>query len=478
MTTLSSVRHRSRSDLPGASPGLPAAARIVSSDDPTLGWAEKLALRIENRPITELRPYAQNPRTHSRKQLKKLAACFRDFGFLVPILINKDGEVVAGHARLAAASLLGMTMVPVVVLEHLRPEQLRGFRLADNRMAEESSRDAPKLAIELKALIELETFEIESTGFEMGEIDVWIGAAEASQHLNPDDETPEPREAAVSQLGDLWILGKHRLLCRDARERASYVILLGGELAQIVITDPPYNVRIRGHVSGLGKVRHREFVMASGEMARPEFIAWLKSILCHLAAVSVDGAIHYIFMDWRHLRELMEAGSEVYGELKQLIVWAKTNAGMGSFYRSQHELVLVYKHGTAPHINNFGLGSCGRHRTNVWSYAGANSMKRGRAEELAMHPTVKPVALLADAMLDCSRRGRIVLDAFGGSGSTLIAAERTGRRAYLLELDPLYVDVAIRRWEKLAGKPARHAITGLTFVEMAARRGAGEVGHG
>ena len=475
--TPSAVRHRSRSDLPEANSGHVAATQIVSSDDPTLGWAEKLALRIEYWPITELRPYDQNPRIHPRKQLTKIAACFRNFGFLVPILITKDGKVVAGHGRLAAASLLRMAMVPVVVLEHLTAGQLRAYRLADNRLAEESSWDAPKLAIELKALIELETVEIDSTAFEMGEIDVWIGAAETSQHPNPDDKSLERQAVPVSQVGDLWIVGEHRLLCRDARERASYVMLLGGDLAQMIITDPPYNVRIGGHVSGLGKVRHREFVMASGEMAPAEFITFLKSVLSNLVAFSADGSIHYIFMDWRHLQELMEAGSEVYGQLKQFIVWTKTNAGMGSFYRSQHELVLVYKHGTAPNINNFGLGSVGRHRTNVWSYAGANSMKRGRAEELAMHPTVKPVSLLADAMLDCSRRGGIVLDPFDGSGSTIMAAERTGRRAYLLELDPLYVDVAIRRWEKISGKSARHATTGLTFMEMATRRGAGEVGH-
>jgi DNA modification methylase len=475
--TPSPVRHRSRSDLPQASSGQLAATQVVSSADPTLGWAEKLALRIEYWPITDLRPYAQNPRIHPRKQLMKMGACFRDYGFLVPILITKDGEVVAGEGRLVAASLLGMAMVPVVVLEHLTPDQLRAYRLAENRLAQESSWDALKLAIELKALIELKTVEIDSTGFEMGEIDVWIGAAETAQHPNPADESPEPQQVPVSQVGDLWVLGEHRLLCDDAQKRASYVILLGEELAQMIITDPPYNVRIDGNVSGLGKVRHREFVMASGEMAPAEFITFLKSVLSNLAAFSVDGSIHYIFMDWRHLQELMEAGSEIYGQLKQFIVWSKTNAGMGSFYRSQHELVLVYKHGTAPNINNFGLGSVGRHRTNVWSYAGANSMKQGRAEELAMHPTVKPVSLLADAMLDCSRRGGIVLDPFGGSGSTIIAAERTGRRAYLLELDPLYVDVAIRRWEKISGKSARHATTGLTFMEMATRRGAGEVGH-
>ncbi|MGG5822000.1 DNA-methyltransferase [Falsiroseomonas sp. HW251] len=231
----------------------------------------------------------------------------------------------------------------------------------------------------------------------------------------------------------------------------------------MVFTDPPYNVPIQGHVSGLGRVQHGEFAMASGEMTEADFTRFLTTVLGHMAAVSADGAIHFVCMDWRHMHEVLAAGRAVYCELKNLCVWNKDNGGIGAFYRSKHELIFVFKKGTASHINTFGLGEKGRYRTNVWDYAGANSFKRGRAEELAMHPTVKPVALVMDAIKDCSRRGGVVLDGFGGSGTTLIAAHRTGRRGYLLKIDPLYVDVIIRRWQALTGEVARHAVTGEAF---------------
>ena len=268
------------------------------------------------------------------------------------------------------------------------------------------------------------------------------------------------------------MLGNHRLLCGDARNQTAYDCLLEGAKAEFVFTDPPYNVVIEGHVCGLGRVHHREFAMASGEMSEAEFTAFLEGAFSLLAANTVDGSIHDICMDWRHMSEMLAAGRKVYSELKNLCVWNKTNAGMGTFYRSKHELVFVWKVGTIPHINNFELGQHGRNRSNIWDYAGVNTMRAGRLEELAMHPTVKPAALIADAIKDCSRRGGVVLDPFSGSGTILIAAERTGRKARALEIDPAYVDVAIRRWQTYTGKAAVLANSGKTFEIIEEQRGA------
>ena len=240
--------------------------------------------------------------------------------------------------------------------------------------------------------------------------------------------------------GDLWQLGPHRLICGDALDPRIVADLLDSEKAEMVFTDPPYNVAIDGNVSGLGKVRHREFAMASGEMTRAEFTAFLSSAFANLVAYSLDGSIHFVCMDWRHVGEMLEAGAANYAELKNMIVWVKDNGGMGSFYRSRHELIFAFKNGVAPHLNSFELGQNGRYRTNVWEYRGVNTLKSGRLEELALHPTVKPVAMIVDAIKDVSRRAGIVLDLFGGSGSSLIAAHKTGRRARVCELDPVYCD--------------------------------------
>jgi DNA modification methylase len=240
--------------------------------------------------------------------------------------------------------------------------------------------------------------------------------------------------------------------------------------AQMIFTDPPYNVEIDGNVCGLGSIRHREFVMASGEMSETEFIEFLLNTFRHLVEFSADGSIHFVSIDWRHIRELLAAAMEVYAEFKALCVWNKSNAGMGSLYRSKHELFCVFKNGSARHVNNIDLGRYGRNRTNVWDYPGVNSLGEGRLTELAMHPTAKPVALVADAILDCSKRNGVILDCFGGSGTTLIAAEKTGRRGYLIEFDPAYVDVTIKRYEKVTGQKAVHAATGRSFQDTAAQR--------
>jgi DNA modification methylase len=364
--------------------------------------------------------------------------------------------------------MLGLATIPAVRLEHLTPEQKRAYTLADNKIALNSAYDAEILAAELKELASLDlSFDLEITGFETAEIDLLV---DGQAHADPADEAPEVVAAAVSRSGDHWLLDEHRLLCGDSLRGRSYSELMGTEKAQTVFADCPFNVRIGGHVGGLGAIKHREFAMASGEMSETEFIKFLNTSFNHMASVSVDGAIHFICMDWRHIGEVLAASKGVYAEFKNLCVWAKDNGGMGSLYRSRHELVFVFKVGTAPHINTIELGRNGRYRTNVWEYAGVNTMRRGRQEELAMHPTVKPVALVVDAIKDCSRRGDIVLDPFSGSGTTIIAAEKSGRRARAIEIDPLYVDVAIRRWQKLSKKQAVMDVTGETFDEIAAER--------
>jgi DNA modification methylase len=389
-------------------------------------------------------------------------------------LVDDANQIIAGHGRVAAARLLGLDTVPTCRLSHLSDADKRAYVLADNKLAELAGWDRELLAIELQGLIELDV-EIELTGFCMAEIDVILeDAGEATgTPSEPEDEAPQhPSTPPVTQTGDLWVLGGHRLLCGDARDKAAYDRLLEGAKAEFVFTDPPYNVAIDGNVCGLGRIRHRDFAMGCGEMNEADFTAFLQIVFERLAENSVDGSIHQICMDWRHLWEMLGAGRTVYSELKNLCVWNKTNAGMGSFYRSKHEFVFVWKSGTATHINNFELGQHGRHRTNVWDYPGVNTMRPGRLEELAMHPTVKPVALVADAIKDCSRRGGLVLDPFCGSGTILIAAERTGRKARALEIDPAYVDVAVRRWQTYTGKTAFLEGAEDTFETVEQQRGA------
>jgi len=430
-------------------------------------------MKIEHTPVRELRPYAANARTHSKKQVKQIARSIAKFGFCNPVLIDDTKQIIAGHGRVEAAKLLGIDAVPTCQLSHLSETDKRAYILADNKLAEKAGWDKELLAIELQGLIELDV-DIELTGFDTSEIDIILeNAREANgDPSGPEDEVPNSLGPAVTQTGDLWLLGTHRLLCGDARDQAAYDRLLEGAKAEFVFTDPPYNVAIDGHVCGLGRVHHREFAMGSGEMSEAEFTAFLKAVFGVLAENTVDGSIHQICMDWRHMGEMLGAGRAVYSELKNLCVWNKNNGGMGTFYRSKHELVFVWKSGTAPHINNFELGQHGRHRANVWDYPGINTMRAGRLEELAMHPTVKPVILVADALKDCSRRRGLVLDPFCGSGTILIAAERTGRKARALEIDPTYVDVAVRRWQTYTGKSAVFSGSGETFETIAEQRSA------
>jgi DNA modification methylase len=419
-----------------------------------------------------LRPYPGNARSHSRKQLKLIAGSIKRFGFTNPILITGDFEVVAGHGRLQAAKSLGLELVPVVALNTLSGADKKALIIADNRIAELAGWDRDILAIEYQGLLDLQFDDIEVTGFSLGEIDTILDEASEKTPVGPgpEDLLPPVVTAPVSRKGDLWILGSHRLLCGDARSDSDYARLLGDEAADLVLTDPPFNVRVDGNVSGLGKVRHEEFAMASGKMSEAEFTAFLSTFLGQSKARSRSGAILFVFMDWRHLFELTCAGREQGLDLKNLIVWAKDNAGMGTFYRSKHELVFVFKNGDAAHTNTFELGQHGRYRTNVWEYAGVNTFRAGRLDELAMHPTVKPVAMLADAIRDVTKRGAIVLDPFAGSGSTLIAAEKTGRQARCIEYEPKYCDVIVRRWQAYTGKAATFDGIDLTFEDFEGAR--------
>jgi DNA modification methylase len=325
--------------------------------------------------------------------------------------------------------------------------------------------------VELQNLSDLDlSFPVEITGFETAEIDVLVDGANGTSPTSSLDQIPPVADKTISRPGDLWLLGKHKLLCADAREVSSFETLMEGDRARVAFCDPPYNVPVDGHVCGLGLIKHRDFAMASGEMNRDEFIRFLTTAFKNTARFSVDGAIHFVCMDWRHIDELMTASKSVYSEFKNLCVWNKDNGGMGSFYRSKHELVFVFKVGTGPHVNTIELGRSGRYRTNVWDYAGINTLRAGRLADLALHPTVKPTALIIDAIKDCSRRGEIVLDPFGGAGTTLIAAEKSRRCARVMEVDAAYIDVSVRRWQDLFGQCAIHHASQQPFDEVAVGR--------
>ena len=425
--------------------------------------ASQIVMRLPG----ELKPAKRNARTHSDRQIAQLAASIEQFGFTNPVLTDDQGGIVAGHGRVEAAKLLGLAMVPTIALSHLSETQVRAYAIADNKLALNAGWDEDALRLlmaELEAVVE---FDLEITGFSTGEIEVLFDKGAAADAKL--DAAPAKRKhtAAVTR-GDLWELGSHRLLCGDAREPADFERLMQGDRARMVFSDPPYNVKIDGHVGGLGNVKHAEFAMASGEMSPAQFTEFLRVAFANAAAVSVDGAVHYQCMDWRHVSEMMEAGNEVYSQLLNMCVWVKDNGGMGTFYRSQHELVFVWKVGSAAHLNTVELGKNGRYRTNVWNCRGAS--KTGAGAELGLHPTVKPAALMMDAMKDTSKRGEVVLDCFGGSGSTLVAAEKVKRKARLIEYEPTYCEVAIHRWQTLSGKQAVLAETGETFAEVKLRR--------
>jgi DNA modification methylase len=411
-------------------------------------------------PVESLKPLGRETRKHSASQIRKLAESLEQFGFVLPIIIDVDDRVVAGWGLVIAARRLNLLEIPAVTIVDLDEAKLRSLRLALNRLGEDLIWDPAALTLEFSDILEMDgTIDLQITGFEMGEIDVSLDGA----GIDEEDELPTEPSSPVTQVGDLWIAGEHRIFCGDALLPASYEAVLGADRAEMVFADPPYNVAIEGNVSGLGAAKHDEFAMASGEMSPAEFAKFLQDSFSLVARHSIDGAIHFICMDWRHVEELMGATKEIYSELKNICVWNKSNAGMGSLYRSKHEFIFVFKNGKKPHINNIALGRFGRSRTNVWDYGGQNVLNGTGKSKLALHPTVKPVALVADAIRDCSNRNGIILDPFGGAGTTLIAAEKTGRRARLIEIDPGYVDATVLRWQRLTGRTARNAITGVPF---------------
>lgn len=431
----------------------------------------KRILAVEYLPVTALRPNPKNPCSHTEKQIRQIANSISTFGFNVPVLVDSQLRVIAGHGRVLACKRLGISEVPTIRLEHLSEHQIRAFTIADNRLTENADWDDRLLGEELKMLSEAELdFSLEVTGLEMCEIDIFIEnlAPVAHEAEDPADVIPDSEsKPQVTKPGDCWVLNRHRVFCGDARHVSAYSVLMEGQRAHMVFTDPPYNDPIDGYVAGFGKIHHPEFAVASGEMSSSEFTEFLTQFMAQVARNSVDGALQFICMDWRHSAELISAAQSVYSEFKNICVWVKENAGQGSLYRSQHEFVFIFKHGKKPHRNNIQLGQYGRYRTNVWSYRRANSLSRHHEEGVLshLHPTIKPVELVADAILDCTARGDIVLDAFLGSGTTVIAAERTGRVCFGIELDPRYVDTIVRRWQLFTGLEAVHEVTGQAFAQ-------------
>ena len=385
-------------------------------------------------------------------------------------MVDENLEIIAGHGRVRAAKEAGMAEVPVIHLKYLTPAQKRAYRIADNKLTENGKWNLEALQLEFKELeLSDPAFSLDITGFEIPEIEAIVEgppAKEADPKLN---NVPFiNKDEIVSKPGDIWLLGENKILCGDSLKKETFEFLMEDKRARMIFADVPYNVPINGHVCGKGKIRHAEFAMASGEMTSAEFEAFLKQSFTLLKDFSLDGSLHYICMDFRHIKEIIAAG-EVYEELKNLCVWNKNSGGMGSLYRNKHELIFLFKNGTAPHINNVQLGSNGRYRTNVWDYNGVNSFGKERGN-LALHPTVKPVEMIKDAILDVTKRGDIVLDSFLGSGSTLIAAEKCKRVCYGVEIEPLYIDTTIRRYEELVKRDAVHARSGKTYKELLATK--------
>jgi DNA modification methylase len=422
-------------------------------------------LKVVYLPIGRIKKYEGNPKIHSPKQIAQIKKSVEEFGFINPVLIGNDNELIAGHGRLEAAKMAGLKEIPAIHLGHLTEAQKKAYLIVDNKLTELGEWSTEKLKLEFQAIESLSPeISLDITGFEMPQIEgIMEGISkEADPVINAIPFIPE--DEIVAKKGDLWQLGRHYIICGDSLKRETFTTLMGDKKADMVFADPPYDVKINGHVCGKGTCKHKEFAMASGEMSSSEFQNFLKQSFTLLKEFSKDGSLHFLCMDWRHIKEIILAG-EVYTEFKNLCVWVKNNAGMGSLYRSQHELIFVFKNGKAPHVNNVELGKNGRYRSNIWSYNGVNSFGKER-ENLKIHPTSKPVEMIKDAILDVTNKGAIVLDNFLGSGSTLIAAEKVKRICYGIEIEPLYVDTTIRRYEKLTGKDAVHLKSGKTYKEL------------
>lgn len=438
----------------------PAAA----SDAPRIAQLTGL---IQDRPIESLVAFGRKSRVHSRQQIVQIAESIRVFGFNDPVLIDENGKVLSGNARVEAARLLTWTTVPCVQASHMSAAQKRAYVIAENRLGELASWDNDVLRLEFEELIEIKTdFSLEVIGFSEPQIDTIMLAGQGGSERG--DRIPPAPDTAVSQVGDLWLLGDHRLICGDATDPDVIGSLMDGVEARTVFTDAPYNVPVAGHITSSGQ--HGEFVMASGEMTDPEFTDFLTRVLARILEALTPGGLGYFCMDWRHAKHTLDAAEATGCELLNIICWDKTAGGMGSFYRSRHELIFLFRKRGAGHTNRVQLGSNGRNRANVWAYDGVNGFGKSKAKTRELHPTVKPLALVRDALLDSTARGDAVLDLFSGSGTTIIAAEHSGRRGHASELDPRYVDVGVIRWQDFTGRQARLAATGQTFEEARAVR--------
>lgn len=445
--------------------------RAKSADD----FAD-LRLRIDyvspsalKEPDTLLRPL---PAT----QVKRIADSIRSFGFVVPVMVRDDDVIASGVARVRAAKRLKLKLIPIVRLEHLTPAQARLLAIADNKLSEGREWDFKALKLEFAEIELLEPkLDLSASGFSIASRDIIFGRQRAAEEDDLGKDEPQPEaKAPITRLGDLFEIDGHRIICGDSTDPQVINRLVEDRSVRTVVSDLPYNIKIGGNVSGLGKKTHDEFAMASGEMDQAAFVEFLSRSLQAVEPSLVDGGLLYLFMGWQHIAELLSAAQGRSLPLLNLLVWAKTNAGMGSFYRSAHELIGVFKHGTASHTNNVNLGRDGRSRTNVLHYPGANTFTRGRAKALELHPTVKPVALIADLILDSSAPGEFVLDMFAGSGTTGVAAHRTDRKALLAEISPGFVDATIARLEKLIGQKAIHVESGKTLAQLRQERSAGE----
>lgn len=432
--------------------------------------------QIEYVPPDSLNLPRRSLRRHTKAHVRKIAAKIDRDGFIIPMVADDDLGLVIGFARLEAAKLLGLAEVPIIRVKHLPEERLEALRIFDNKIVEESDWDFEALDVAFESIFAMDSgFDISATGFEVAEVDALKGKRRTAE-LNDLDDTraPEPTCVPVSRAGDMWLCGRHRLICGSSLDPDCVDALIGdAEIAQVV-TDPPFNLPRRAFSSN---ERHDDFAQGAGELDRAGFTRFLSRAFRTVQPYLADGALVYSFMDYKHIVELILAGEAAGMSYLQLLVWAKGRAGQGSFYRSGHELVGVFRHGSAQHRNNIALGKFGRNRSNVLSYPGVMG-SAGAKKALAMHPTVKNVAMLADLMLDASAPGEAIFDGFGGSGSTLIAAEKTDRIAYLCEISPGFVDIAVDRFNALGVGEARLAATGQTFTEVAADRAADANGEG
>ena len=452
----------------------------MSSSTALAGRFDNVRLHVEYVDRSSLRADFRRTKLHSSRQLKKLASSINRSGFNVPVLVDDNLSVISGHARVEAAALVGLDKLPVIRMSHLDTEQRRLFAIFDNKVASEGTIDLEAVRLELSEIvIAVPDIEITDSGFEIAEIDAMNGL-HRTQELDDLDDDPLPPRYQVSVVGDVWLLGRHRLICGDATDPNVIDTVVGDRKVRAVIADCPYNLKIPGVVSGKGRVKHENFVMASGEMTRDEFVDFLGRSIAAMKPHLIDGALALLFMDWRHIGELLEAAEREALGYRQLLVWAKSNPGMGALWRNAHELVGVFKYGEAPSVDNVGLGRFGRNRSNVLHYPGANVPTKGRRKALELHSTVKPIALIADLILDITDPGDLVLDCFGGSGTTLIAAEAMGRDACLSELDPAYADTIVLRWMRKAGDAVILEATGQTWGEVYKERNdeTVEVAHG